>query len=146
MRELWLASTHAHTSSYRHIETTTNTSSSSVHTTLAVFTAYCERSFTDTVNRRRFLADNTVKIVVRRKTTVSKTRVFLADETNCYENTARMHHAVSKKKARATHYIRSSAIAERPRDASCQFKSCQLSRNSAETTGTTSPEPSISCR
>jgi len=98
VRELWLASTHAHTSSYRHIETTTNTSSSSVHTTLAVFTAYCERSFTDTVNRRRFLADNTVKIVVRRKTTVSKTRVFLADETNCYENTARMHHAVSKKR------------------------------------------------
>ena len=41
---------------------------------------------------------------------------------------------------------RSSAIAERPRDASCQLKSCQLPRNSAETTCTTSPEPSISCR
>jgi len=42
---------------------------------------------------------------------------------------------------------RSSAIAERPRDASCQLKSCQLPRNSAETTcrPTTSPEPSISC-
>ena len=35
---------------------------------------------------------------------------------------------------------RSSAIAEGPRDASCQLKSCQLPRNSAETTCTTSPE------
>jgi len=35
---------------------------------------------------------------------------------------------------------RSSAIAEGPRDASCQFKSYQLSRNSAETTYTTSPD------
>ena len=35
---------------------------------------------------------------------------------------------------------RSSAIAEGPRDASCQLKSCQLTRNSAETTCTTSPE------
>ena len=35
---------------------------------------------------------------------------------------------------------RSSAIAEGPRDASCQLKSCQLSHNSAETTCTTSPE------
>jgi len=35
---------------------------------------------------------------------------------------------------------RSSAIAEWPRDASCQLKSCQLPRNSAETTYTTSPE------
>ena len=41
---------------------------------------------------------------------------------------------------------RSSAIAEGPRDASCQLKSCQLPRNSTETTCTTSPEPSISCR
>jgi len=32
----------------------------------------------------------------------------------------------------------SSAIAEGPRDASCQLKSCQLQRNSAETTYTTS--------
>jgi len=40
---------------------------------------------------------------------------------------------------------RSSAIAERPRDASCQLKPCQLPRNSAEITCTTSPEPSISC-
>jgi len=35
---------------------------------------------------------------------------------------------------------RSSTIAEGPRDASCQLKSCQLPRNSAETTCTTSPE------
>ena len=34
---------------------------------------------------------------------------------------------------------RSSAIAEGPRDASCQLKSCQLPRNSIETTYTTSP-------
>ena len=31
-------------------------------------------------------------------------------------------------------------IAEGPRDASCQLKSCQLPRNSAETTYTTSPD------
>ena len=35
---------------------------------------------------------------------------------------------------------RSSAIAEGPREASCQLKSCQLPRNSAETTYTTSPD------
>ena len=35
---------------------------------------------------------------------------------------------------------RSSAIDEGPRDASCQLKSCQLPRNSAETTYTTSPD------
>ena len=34
----------------------------------------------------------------------------------------------------------SSAITEGPQDASCQLKSCQLLRNSAETTCTTSPE------
>ena len=41
-----------------------------------------------------------------------------------------------------TGYIstRSLAVAEWPRDASCQLKSCQLPRNSAETTCTTSPE------
>jgi len=39
-----------------------------------------------------------------------------------------------------TEIIRSSAITEGPRDASRQLKSCQLSRNSAETTCTTSPE------
>jgi len=38
---------------------------------------------------------------------------------------------------------RNSAIAEGPRDVSCQLKSCQLPCNSAETTCTTSPEPSI---
>ena len=47
----------------------------------------------------------------------------------------------------ATHALTTSlAIAEGPRDASCQLKSCQLPRNSAETACTTSPEPSISCR
>jgi len=35
---------------------------------------------------------------------------------------------------------RSSAIAEGPRDASCQLKSYQLPCNGAETTCTTSPE------
>jgi len=35
---------------------------------------------------------------------------------------------------------RSSAIAEGPRDASCQLKSCILPCNSAETTCTTSPK------
>ena len=37
-------------------------------------------------------------------------------------------------------FTRSSAIAEEPRDASCQLKSCQLPRNSAVTTYTTSPD------
>jgi len=37
-------------------------------------------------------------------------------------------------------WTRSSAIAEGPRDALCQLKSCQLPRNSAETTYTTSPD------
>ena len=41
---------------------------------------------------------------------------------------------------RKTVMTRSSAIAEGPRDASCQWKSCQLPRNSAETTYTTSPD------
>ena len=41
---------------------------------------------------------------------------------------------------RPTYSTRSSAIAEGPRDASCQLKSCQLPRNSAETTYTTSPD------
>jgi len=39
-------------------------------------------------------------------------------------------------------YTRSSAIAVAPHDASCQLKSRQLPRNSAETTSTTSPEQS----
>jgi len=47
---------------------------------------------------------------------------------------------------RATMVTRSSAIVEGPRDASCQLKSCQLPHNRAETTCTTSPESSISCR
>jgi len=40
----------------------------------------------------------------------------------------------------ALKHTRSSAIADGPRDASCQLKSCRLPRNSAETTCTTSPE------
>ena len=43
-------------------------------------------------------------------------------------------------------YTRSPAITEGPRDAPCQLKSCQLPRNSAESTCMTSREPSISCR
>ena len=39
-----------------------------------------------------------------------------------------------------TSITKNSAIAEGPRDASCQLKSCQLPRNSVETTCTTSPE------
>ena len=39
-----------------------------------------------------------------------------------------------------TQSTRSSAIAEGPRDASCQLKSCQLPRNSVETSYTTSPD------
>jgi len=41
-----------------------------------------------------------------------------------------------------TKTTRSSAIAEGPRDALCQLKSCQLPRNSAGTTYTTSPDRS----
>ena len=44
------------------------------------------------------------------------------------------------KRLRSRLETRSSAIAEGPRDASCQLKSCQLPRNSAETTYTTSPD------
>ena len=40
----------------------------------------------------------------------------------------------------ASKATRSSAIAEGPRDASCQLKFCQLPCNSAETTYTTSPD------
>ena len=42
--------------------------------------------------------------------------------------------------ARMTTETTSSAIAEGRRDASCQLKSCQLLRNNAETTCTTSPK------
>ena len=47
---------------------------------------------------------------------------------------------VLKKFHAKLHQTSSSAIAEGPRDASCQLKFCQLPRNSAETTSTTSPE------
>jgi len=42
--------------------------------------------------------------------------------------------------AELSYSTRSSAIADGPRDASCQLKSGQLPRSSAETTCTTSPE------
>jgi len=52
-------------------------------------------------------------------------------------------HSISKGHSwRHTQVTRSSAIAEEPRDASYQLKSCQLPHNSAETTGTTSTEQS----
>jgi len=50
---------------------------------------------------------------------------------SCYSSTVRL---------KAQSNTRSSAIAEGPRDASCQLKSCQLPRNSAETTYMTSPD------
>ena len=48
--------------------------------------------------------------------------------------------ATGRKQHRVVCITRSSAIAEGPRDASCQWKYCQLRRNSAETTYTTSPD------
>ena len=54
-----------------------------------------------------------------------------------------LQHGIFSRKTRVTQYqngTRSSAIAEGPRDASCQLKSCQLPRNGAETTYTTSPD------
>jgi len=56
---------------------------------------------------------------------------------------AQQHHSLhdsTNQDKMARKKSRSSAIAERPRDASCQLKSCQLPRNSAETTYTTSPD------
>ena len=50
------------------------------------------------------------------------------------------NHSVTEPPRLLTVTTRSSAIAEGPRDASCQLKSCQLPRNSAETTYTTSPD------
>jgi len=47
---------------------------------------------------------------------------------------------VTREQWRRKQFTRSSAIAEGPRDASCQLKSCQLPRNSAETTCTPIPE------
>ena len=60
-------------------------------------------------------------------------------------NSVRRVVKISVEVARAVVHVhcvptRSSAIAEGPRDASCQLKSCQLPRNSAETTYTTSPD------
>ena len=49
-----------------------------------------------------------------------------------------LHNCMNKLYNKST--TRSSAIADGPRDASCQLKSCQLPRNSTETTCTTTPE------
>jgi len=57
----------------------------------------------------------------------------------------RPHSSIIPRSA-SIHSTRSSAIAEGPHDAPYQLKSCQLPSNSAETTCTTSPEPSISYR
>jgi len=46
----------------------------------------------------------------------------------------------SRRQMRREVKTRSSAIAQGPRDASCQLKFCQLPRDSAETTYTTSPD------
>ena len=51
-----------------------------------------------------------------------------------------IHITVCNKMPLPISLTRSSAIAEGPRDVSCQLKSCQLPCNSAETTCTTSPE------
>jgi len=50
------------------------------------------------------------------------------------------YHTQKNVKGACQSLTRSSAIAERPRDASYQLKSCQLPRNSAETTYTKSPD------
>jgi len=65
-------------------------------------------------------------------------RYGLYSGANRGEGGAAMSHAV--KPTCIVHVKRNSAIAEGPRDAPCQLKSCQLTRNSAETTCTTSPE------
>ena len=64
---------------------------------------------------------------------------------NCYSQLPLMTVNISNSHGQynwesTTFYTRSSAIPERPRDASCQLKSCQLQRNSAETTCTKSIE------
>ena len=58
-----------------------------------------------------------------------------------YETLMLAKQAVNDKlQGSVTSFTRSSAIAEGPRDASFQLKYCQLPRNSAETTYTTSPD------
>ena len=61
-------------------------------------------------------------------------------QTQTQTDTGPQHIHTALAQRRAVKSTRSSAIAEGPRDASCQLKSCQLPRNSEETTCTTSPE------
>ena len=71
--------------------------------------------------------------------TAEKSRTARSDKnTNCCPK--RCDKTVTGYMFYHTSKTRSSAIAEGPRDASCQLKSCQLPRNSAETTYTTSPD------
>ena len=88
---------------------------------------------------------------VYRKRTEAAKKLYLKQlatyRANLLAKVGRSVHSLATCSLSATEVkTRSSAIAERPRDASCQLKFCQLPRNSAETTCTTSPEPSISCR
>jgi len=67
----------------------------------------------------------------------------LMSNGNCYQVTCRYRAVIPRrrrKRKRGGRKTTSSAVAEGPRDASCQLKSCQLLRNSAKTTCTTSPE------
>jgi len=66
--------------------------------------------------------------------------LFVTALSNVNQFTKFFHWHITEKTAHVACIKRSSAIAEGPRDASCQLKSCQLPRNSAETTCTTSPE------
>ena len=60
--------------------------------------------------------------------------------TPCISSPNHHHYHLSASWVLKVNITRSSAIAEGPRDASCQLKSCQLPRNSAETTYTASPD------
>ena len=72
-------------------------------------------------------------------TSVEAERAFSAAETLCTKIRSPSHHKYIIRHNDSLK-TRSSAIAEGPRDASCQLKSCQLPPNSAETTYTTSPD------
>jgi len=61
-------------------------------------------------------------------------------EMECRQSVSHISGPPPRQPPSPEHYTRSSAIAEGPRDASCQLKSCQLPLNTAETTYTTSPD------